>query len=58
MVHNRIQHQVFKEYTIFERYTMIMNCKAALLTQDNQFGLLGLEVNYVEGTSKHRQGNQ
>ncbi len=38
-----------------------MDCKAyltALLTKDNQFGLQGLEVNYVESTSEHSQGNQ
>ncbi len=30
----------------------------ALLTEDNQFGLQRLEVNYVEGTSEHSQGNE
>lgn len=29
-----------------------------LLTEDNQFGLQGLQVNYVEGTNEHSQGNQ
>ena len=33
-------------------------CLTALLTKDNQFGLQRLEVDYVEGTSKHSQGNQ
>lgn len=38
-----------------------MDCRAhltALLTEDNQFGLQGLKVNYVEGTNEHSQGNQ
>lgn len=38
-----------------------MGCKAqltALPTEDNQFRLQRLEVNYVEGTNKHSQGNQ
>ena len=38
-----------------------MGCKAyltALLTKDNQFGFQRLEVNYVEGTNEHSQGNQ
>lgn len=29
-----------------------------LRTQNNQFGLQGLEVDYVEGTNIHSQGNQ
>lgn len=41
--------------------TQLKGCRAYLtasLTEDNKFGLEGLEVNDVEGTSEHSQGNQ